>query len=143
MAFVPAGSFWMGCDADQNYCAQNSQPKYLVSLSPDYIGRIEVTVAQYQSCVEAGKCSLPEMTGGSFTGEISAVCNFGVDGREQHPVNCVSWAQATTYCAQMIPGGRLPTEAQWERAARGDCATLADCPIRRSGHGRMAADTAG
>ncbi|HOX47317.1 MAG TPA: SUMF1/EgtB/PvdO family nonheme iron enzyme [Myxococcota bacterium] len=64
--------------------------------------RSEVTVAQYRACVEAERCSAPK-TGWS--------CNWGQAGREQHPVNCVDWNQATAFCEWA--GARLPTEQEW------------------------------
>jgi sulfatase modifying factor 1 len=66
----------------------------------------EVTVSAYGQCVNAGECTTPDSGG---------ACNWGVAGREQHPVNCVDWFQATAYCAWS--GGRLPTEFEWEFAA--------------------------
>ncbi|MBM4359746.1 MAG: SUMF1/EgtB/PvdO family nonheme iron enzyme, partial [Deltaproteobacteria bacterium] len=64
--------------------------------------------AAYAACVKAGKCT-PAKTGG--------LCNAGVAGREQHPINCVDWNQADAYCKAQ--GLRLPTEEEWEYAATG------------------------
>jgi len=64
--------------------------------------RSEVTVAQYGACVKAGNCSTPD-TGGR--------CNWSVNGRDNHPINCVDWNQATAFCEWA--GGRLPTEDEW------------------------------
>ena len=76
-----------------------------------YIDEFEVTVAQYQECVAAMACEpLPDQEG----------CNWREPDREQHPSNCVSWVQAEAYCAWVAPGTkRLPTEAEWEKAAAG------------------------
>jgi iron(II)-dependent oxidoreductase len=73
--------------------------------------RLEVTVEQFQACVDAGICN----------GNVSndGACNYDKAGREQHPMNCVSWQDATVFCAWK--GQLLPSEAQWERAARGGC----------------------
>ena len=71
------------------------------------MAKSEVTVAQYKVCVDEGVCSAPA------TGRY---CNWGKSGREQHPVNCVDWNQARTF--SKWAGGDLPTEAQWEFAAR-------------------------
>jgi formylglycine-generating enzyme required for sulfatase activity len=68
----------------------------------------EVTVDAYRSCVEAGVCGAPA------AGEN---CNWGLADRANHPINCVDWRQATTYCGWA--GKRLPTEEEWEVAARG------------------------
>lgn len=67
----------------------------------------EVTVDQYSDCVDASACTAP----GTDTG-----CNWGVMGRDDHPVNCVTFYQATQYCAWA--GKRLPTAEEWEFAYR-------------------------
>ncbi len=89
----------------------NEKPKHRVEVRDFYISKTEVTVGQYRKCVEAGICSRP----------IS--CDWGtpiwtdhIGNLEKHPVNCVDWNQARTF-ARWI-GGDLPTEAQWEYAAR-------------------------
>jgi hypothetical protein len=65
----------------------------------------EVTVAQYRACVEAGKCSKPK------TKAEKKSCNWGHSDRDKHPINCVDWKQAKTFCEWT--GGRLPTEQNW------------------------------
>lgn len=62
----------------------------------------------YRRCVDVGDYSRPSTSGN---------CNWDAAGRERHPINCVDWEQARTYCAWA--GKRLPTEAEWEKAARG------------------------
>ena len=72
------------------------------------MSKTEVTVGQYRKCVETGTCSPPG------TGKH---CNGGQLGREDHPINCVDWKQARTFANWA--GGDLPSEAEWEYAARG------------------------
>lgn len=110
---VPAGTFWMGCNsvADDG-CEGNETPQHLIDMSAYWIGVYEVTVSEYKACVDAGGvgCSMPG------TGNFA---NWGVVGKEQHPVNYVNWLQSEGYCKWL--SGDLPTEAQWEKAARGGC----------------------
>ncbi len=84
-----------------------AQPIHSVTMSAFCMDLTEVTVAAYGACTTPG-CSTPA-TGGA--------CNWGVAGRDSHPINCVNWNQARAYCQSL--GRDLPTEAQWEYAGRG------------------------
>jgi formylglycine-generating enzyme required for sulfatase activity len=120
MARIAAGRFKMGSnDGDPD-----ESPVHEVSLGAYEIDVTEVTMAQYAACVRAGACTAPSpevwwpgmSQSDHETG--SRNCNEGRSGRDDHPVNCVDLAQAKAYCAHV--GKRVPTEAEWEHAARGD-----------------------
>lgn len=70
-----------------------------------FFTKTEVTVAQYRVCVKAGRCTEP------LSNSRYSLCNWGHVGRDNHPVNCVSWNQAKAFCKWA--GGRLPTEDEW------------------------------
>lgn len=72
------------------------------------ISATEVTVAQFRACVGAGACD---------AAAASALCNYGMTGRDDHPVNCVAYQGAEQYCAHA--GGRVCTEEEWLDACRG------------------------
>lgn len=110
MVAVPAGSFMMGCnDIVDTNCQANEFPYHEVILSAFAIDRTEVTVAAYTECVDAGGCSLPHT--------MNVVGQECTQAGDDLPVTCVDWFQARDYCEWI--GGQLPTEAQWEKAARG------------------------
>ncbi|MEK7743950.1 MAG: SUMF1/EgtB/PvdO family nonheme iron enzyme, partial [Elusimicrobiota bacterium] len=109
MKLIPAGEFLMGSPKGEG--GADEHPQHKVYLDSYYMDQYEVTVPDYAACVEEGKCRAPG------TVRNSEKCNFGRTGREKHPINCVDWESAKAYCEWA--GKRLPTEAEWEKAARG------------------------
>lgn len=111
MISISAGEFWMGCNEKVGtQCYGNEKPGHSVYLDVYSIDTYEVTVADYRRCVEAGKCSSDGLTQWE-------PCNWNKPNRTDHPINCVDWQQAVAYCTWAEK--RLPTEAEWEKAARG------------------------
>ena len=109
MDLVPAGEFTMG----YNKGYDDEKPEHLVYLDDYYIDRYEVTVAQFRKCVKAKSCKESDF----FNSQDYKYCNYGQTGRDKHPMNCVSWHGLKAYCEWSDK--RLPTEAEWEKAARG------------------------
>jgi formylglycine-generating enzyme required for sulfatase activity/tRNA A-37 threonylcarbamoyl transferase component Bud32 len=109
MVAVPAGAFLSGCNQRvDSECDDDERSSTRRDVPSFWIDRTEVTVADYRRCVDAGRCTAPAAGEG---------CNWAVSGQGRHPVNCVDWAQAEAYCS--FVGRRLPTEWEWEKAARG------------------------
>lgn len=117
MVYVPCGPFVMGSDPGEGF--DDERPEHTVALSGYCIDRAEVTNAQWRSCVAAGGCR-PPAGGPSSRTRADYHANPAFD---DYPVINVDWDQATAYCARA--GKRLPTEAEWEKAARGGCETIA------------------
>lgn len=122
MVSVPGGSFFMGCsESVDTECIANEKPGRTVEVGAFRIDKTEVTVAAYARCRSAEQCSSSGLTMPFFEGqdqpEFADFCNWQKPGRENHPINCLNWDQAVAFCKWA--GKRLPTEVEWEKAARG------------------------
>lgn len=132
MILIPAGEFIMGstsedvdtavsiCRQSGNTCPRsyftNEMPQRIVYLSNFYIDATEITNDQYRACVDADACPAPSDSGAPDA--RFQVNNYYNSSRyRDYPVVRIRWEDARTYCQWV--GERLPTEAEWEKAARG------------------------
>jgi eukaryotic-like serine/threonine-protein kinase len=120
MAKLPGGTFMMGLADDPG-----EAPAHSVTVAAFEMDVTEVTVAAYAECVRAGGCSPASPTtnwpGAGGTAPVyDKYCNARFADRPRHPINCVDWSQADAFCRWA--GKRLPTEEEWDYAARGGVA---------------------
>jgi formylglycine-generating enzyme required for sulfatase activity len=126
MLLIGGGNLFMGTRTGEG----NASPAHRVSVPSFCLDKTEVTTEAYEACAGAGNCLRP-LSDVDFPGATPALrakfkklCNAGRPEQKQHPMNCIDWSMADNFCrvngGRLKAGGaRLPTEAEWEFAARG------------------------
>lgn len=120
MVYVPAGPFWRGSRPEEEEYRDTTRPRERVWVDAFWIDRTEVTVRDYAACVDANICSSPDTTTlhcAERPGDSHLMPWLHREALGDHPVACVTQAQAEVYCRWV--GKCLPTEDAWEKAARG------------------------
>jgi formylglycine-generating enzyme required for sulfatase activity len=112
LAYVPSGEYEIGAADTDTQAGADERPRHRVALNGYWIDVAEVTNAMYARCVEEGACSAPASQDTYFVRGY-----YSSDNCASYPIVNVSWNDANAYCRWA--GRELPTEAQWEAAARG------------------------
>ncbi len=131
MVYIPAGSFLMGNNGSESYSNPNELPQHVVYLTDYYIGKYEVTRGEYRQFMEADGYSNPDYWSNEgwqwkesnkrsepdcWAATQTWVSGYTCTQTDNHPVVGVTYYEAEAFCNWV--GGRLPTEAEWEKAAR-------------------------